>query len=67
MRPAYCVAYRRDRLVEPEDTLKIEGEVLSEEQFDALAEISPEDIEQALKDFDRAVPKPFKGMLDADD
>lgn len=51
---------------DPNEKVQTEGEVLSEMDYDALAEITPEDIQQALQDFDKSVPDTFKGMLDAD-
>jgi hypothetical protein len=47
---------------EPE-TFQIEGEVLTEEAFAALSEVTEDDIRAAINDFNVITPKPFKGMI----
>ncbi|MBW4421793.1 MAG: DUF1073 domain-containing protein [Myxacorys californica WJT36-NPBG1] len=46
------------------EPLKIEGEVLSEGEYDAIADIDQADIDAALNDWKRSAPDKFKGLLD---
>lgn len=51
--------------METEDNkLKIDGEILTDEEWDDLAVITDDDINQSLEEFDLAVPEKFKGMLE---
>jgi phage-related protein (TIGR01555 family) len=47
------------------ETLTIEGEVLSEEDYNALSEVDQQDIEAALKDWRQSAPDKFKSLLDS--
>ncbi|MBW4422495.1 MAG: DUF1073 domain-containing protein [Myxacorys californica WJT36-NPBG1] len=46
------------------EPLKIAGEVLSEAQYAAIADITQADIDAALNDWRAAAPDKFKGLLD---
>lgn len=46
-----------------DDKLKIDGEILTDEEIDSLADITELDIAQAVDEFDEAVPEKFRGMI----
>jgi hypothetical protein len=46
------------------EPLKIAGEVLSEDEYGAIAEINQPDIDAALKEWRSSAPDKFKGLLD---
>lgn len=46
-----------------DDKLKIDGEILTDEEIDSLADITELDIAQAVDEFDEAVPEKLRGMI----
>lgn len=62
MKVSEIAQYRKDAA----EVFQVEGEVLSDREFEELANVDRSDIEAALNEWRSNSPKKFKGLLDAE-